>query len=352
MSTNAKKNTTQYVLVDLSHPAHINFFKHFITKVRNDGFNVTIIALDRAKVPDIIRKEIPDCPIVIVGKQGRSKWSIYLQTGIVRTLQLGFFLLRHPCDFATGVVAYQLGFWGKLFRFPVIGVYDDPGHCLNFRLSCTLLSRLYIPACTGSQKGNQITFNALKEWAYLSPRYFKPRIEVLKDYGVNPYEYLFIRKVDTRTLNYLGQTQDPIEQMYNKDLSGQTTLLSLENKKIANRYSKWRILEEPVEDIHSLMYHSRAVISDGDSMAREGAMLGRPAIYMGQRDMPANNLLIQKELLQNITSADEAIDFLKKNTSDCDPQKQDSIREKLALEWEDINNIMYSAFKELIRRKK
>ena len=39
------------------------------------------------------------------------------------------------------------------------------------------------------------------------------------------------------------------------------------------------------------MYYSQIVISSGDSGAyREGAMLGVPSIYAGNRDMPANDI--------------------------------------------------------------
>ena len=56
-------------------------------------------------------------------------------------------------------------------------------------------------------------------------------------------------------------------------------------------------MKEPVKDIHSLMYFSQVVISSGDSVAREGAMLGVPSIYAGIRDMPANVIMIKKEML-------------------------------------------------------
>jgi predicted glycosyltransferase len=52
----------------------------------------------------------------------------------------------------------------------------------------------------------------------------------------------------------------------------------------------WQLLDEPVEDIHSLIYYSRGLISSGDSMAREAALLGVESYYLGVRDMPANSV--------------------------------------------------------------
>jgi len=40
--------------------------------------------------------------------------------------------------------------------------------------------------------------NALKEWAYLSPKYFIPNQEEIIKFKIRPKEYIFIREVSTR----------------------------------------------------------------------------------------------------------------------------------------------------------
>ena len=72
-------------------------------------------------------------------------------------------------------------------------------------------------------------------------------------------------------------------------------MLSLEDKSTKERYPEdWILLEEPVEGIHSLIYYSCALISSGDSMAREAALLGVPSYYLGIRyDMPAKSCCIK-----------------------------------------------------------
>ena len=67
----------------------------------------------------------------------------------------------------------------------------------------------------------------------------------------------------------------------------------------------WILLEEPVEGIHSLIYYSCALISSGDSMAREAALLGVPSYYLGIRyDMPANYAASRLGVLHNRKSMD------------------------------------------------
>lgn len=52
------------------------------------------------------------------------------------------------------------------------------------------------------------------------------------------------------------------------------------------------ILPESTSEMHTLLYYAKCVISSGDTVAREAALLGTPAIYIGGRDMKINRELI------------------------------------------------------------
>ncbi len=136
--------------------------------------------------------------------------------------------------------------------------------------------------------------NALKEWTYLSPAYFSPDSSVLNEYNLQAYNYIFVREVNTKTINYIGQ-KDGLINIYQDAINSKKlkVLLSLEDKDKRNEYPEyWVLLEEPISKIHSLMYYANCIISSGDSMAREGAMLGVKSIYCGYRDMVANRFLM------------------------------------------------------------
>ena len=131
---------------------------------------------------------------------------------------------------------------------------------------------------------------------------------------------------------------------------GAKVLLSLEDKTIADKFPKhWQILEEPVEDIHSLIYYSKLVISSGDSMAREGAMLGVPSVYCGIRKMRANKLLMDLGLLEHLPQ-ETAIPFINENIQrELDVNKQTTVRKQLLENWDDMNAFMK---KQIINYKK
>jgi predicted glycosyltransferase len=118
-------------------------------------------------------------------------------------------------------------------------------------------------------------------------------------------------------------------------------VLSLENKENTNLYPKnWIILKEPVTNIHSLMYYSNAVVSSGDSVAREGAMLGVPSIYAGIRDMPANEILIRKNMLLKLSAEEIVPTITEIKEVENKFENQDSFRQKLFEEWDDITALI------------
>ena len=94
------------------------------------------------------------------------------------------------------------------------------------------------------------------------------------------------------------------------------------------------------------MYYSKLIISDGDSMAREGALLGIRSIYCGSREMKINRELIRKGLLKKFNNKGELKKELRltidqKESTEAIRSRQDSIRNALLDEWIDINKILF-----------
>jgi predicted glycosyltransferase len=90
------------------------------------------------------------------------------------------------------------------------------------------------------------------------------------------------------------------------------------------------------------------MISSGDSMAREGAMLGVPSVYCGTRNMKANDLLMQSGMLEHLP-AETALPFINKTLQKkFDVENQTRVRNKLLDQWDDMTAFM----KEQINRYK
>jgi hypothetical protein len=188
-------------------------------------------------------------------------------------------------------------------------------------------------------------FTALKEWSYLSPKYFTPNKKVLEDLGVKEKEYIFVREVSTNTFNYRKQDNGMVESISNNFPKDIPVILSLENKSRMKAFPEnWIVLEEPVKNIHSILYYSRIVISSGDSMAREGAQLGVPSFYCGIRNMFSNKILIARKLLFQLKISEllESIKIIINSKTKISnlKKRQLMIRENLNNDWDDVTNFI------------
>lgn len=295
------------VWIDILHTPQFNFYFQFIKKLNQEGkHNIYVTVLNRGKLPTIAKKELKDFSCVqisVLGRHRMSKMSAIIEANLLRLPVVFFWTLFKKIDISFSNGCHN-AIIGRILRFPSY-TFEDDIQTADYKLMSFFSTQNH--SLLGVQN-NEIKLHrrdkflpVLKEWAYLAPEYFMPDVSVLEEYAVKPKEYLFLREVSVGTLNYTGQAYGAILNI--KDLIPQDkkVLFSLEDKSKRNLYpSNWILLQEPIKDIHSLIYYSAGLISSGDSMAREAALLGVPAYYLGIRyDMPANAAAHEVAGLQN-----------------------------------------------------
>ncbi|MCE1164097.1 MAG: DUF354 domain-containing protein [Bacteroidetes bacterium] len=331
------------IAIDIGHPAHVNFFKVAANRFRDEGHEVTIIYLDRGVLPSIVENEYSGFQLVRIGKHRGSKLSVIIDANIKRFFQLAKYLYNNRFDIGLGVGSFNFGAVLKLLSLPNIQFDDDPERGINTILEKLTATQLFFPPII-ENFGNIRNFKALKEWAYLSPKYFTPNVKALDEYGLREKEYVFVREISTGSLNYSMQRANIIATFARKFNKNENVVLSLESKKKAGYYpDKWQILEEPINDIHSIIYYSKLVISSGDSMAREGAMLGVPSIYCGYRVMKANSILENKNMLFHIKPEEVVIRTESIAKAGNSGISQGNFRNMLMNEWVDVSDLIYDA---------
>lgn len=283
------------VWIDICHTPQYNFYKNFILKLADEGNNVMITVLDRGKTPVIIKRELQNLSNVsidIMGKHRLNKLSAVLEANLCRLVKLFKWASNRKIDIGFSN-AYPLSCVCWFKKIPCYTFDDDP-QTIDYKpkIWFSNLSHycLYEVPKEYKLSSKVKVLKALKEWSYLSPSVFKADIKALDEYNLKPKTYIFLREVSVGTVNYTGQASGAILNV--KDLlpKDKKVIFSLEDKSKRDMYpSDWILLQEPVNDIHSLIYYSAALVSSGDSMAREAALLGVPSYYLGIRhSMPAN----------------------------------------------------------------
>lgn len=329
------------ILFDINHPAQLNFFKIIIESLKKKGFEIHITTLNRGKIPEIIRNELPDFPLFIYGRNGKNKIETLIFNALIRLVKLFYLVKKNKYDLLAGTAIVQLAIIGKILRIPSIGLNDDPEFKSVMKILKGYLDVLYVPESTSLKNKNIIQFKGLKEWSYLSPKYFEPNKAILNEYDLNEKDYFFIRYVDNKTMNYDFIEDDLIEKIINRIIKDKKVVLSLEDKSKVNKFSNCLILDEPVKDIHSLIFFSRMVISNGDSIPREGALLGVESLYCGHRDMAVNRYLNEKNLLyinNDIKEIEKIINEIDNNyLPEFSLNKQLELRNNLLKQFDDLN---------------
>jgi predicted glycosyltransferase len=328
------------ILIDIKHPAQLNLFKGLSRELTEENWDVTICYLDRGRLPKIIALEYAGFNSIPVGGSNGTKWSIVWEGNLKRTLAFYKLLKKNEYNICVAASSIPLALACRMAGIPIIQFYDDPERKKINWWNARFSNQLFFPPIV--EKQNKVSiFQCLKEWSYLSPNRFQPDKGALEKYGLQAHEYVFIREVSNKSFNYYAQ-QDAIVCSLSAEINTKVkVILSLEDKSIANNFpAHWTILQEPVSDIHSLIYYSKLVVSSGDSMAREGAMLGVPSVYCGIRKMKANELLMQMGMLQHLP-LQEAVPYINATIAqEFDASRQLKAREKLLEKWDDMVEFM------------
>lgn len=360
------------IWIDIYHIPQFNFYLSLMKQLTAKYYVVRLTVLNRGRLVKIARNDLASLGLLassdgepgkvtvdVVGRHRMKRWSVILEANFLRILSLGWWRLRHHVD-----VCFTNGFhatlWSRVFGNPSYTFGDDPDTFdykpkLRFasKVHFCLVDRAYLDEASASADNASSVrdldpqvnvVRCLKEWASLAPSVFTPNPKALEKYGVRPKEYIFLREVSVGTVNYAGQAPQAILAVKEQiEALGLKVLFSLEEKNRRGEYPEdWILLQEPIEDIHSLMYYSAGLVSSGDSMAREAALLGIPAYYLGTRhSMPANLAAAKVAGLQNELTMPFS-DWLNTlhGTPDELQQKQDDLRRKIDADFIDINAYM------------
>lgn len=329
------------ILIDIYHLPQFNFFKQALFKLKSQE-DVRLCTLRRGRQVDVIRNDCPDFPLQVFGdyKYNKGFFSFMFKVVLPRIYSLWKYIRKEKFDLVI-TANYQANIAARLLGIPSAGFNDDPEK-INLKILKLAANEVYLPVFA-EEKGKTRVFRALKEWSYLSPEYFVPAQDSLDEYGLAPRQYIFIRDVSVKSLNYRSQSADSILSFADDLPAEYKVVLSLEDKRTRNLFpDHWIILQEPVRDIHSLMYFSALVISSGDSMAREGAMLGVPSIYCGIRDMAANRVMIEKKMLFKIPAAQVPDTVKKIIAGDIAHPGPKEFRAALCEQWDDVTALILS----------
>lgn len=338
------------VVIDITHPAMVNFFKNATRRLeREENAQVSFTVLPRGKVIPILESECPGVPIAVLGKYRRSLPGKGFDL-VRRCALLLLHLRKQDADVLSSFDDLGLGYVSRLLRKPLVTFEDDIENYFGFRRYRSFPTRVVLPSHLPVKGRNIRKYRGYKELAYLHPNYFTPRRESLKKYGLENGDFVFIREVSSGTVDYRHLVMGQLSRIcpYLKAL-GYQIVLSLEEKSLRQLFEQdCTILEEPVDDIFSLMHYAALTVSSGDTMARESCLLGTPAVYTGGREMAINSELQKMGCFFKAEGEDRVLETVKGVIGNGVKKHTGAVvADAIANEWEDTTVVIVDSILEV-----
>ena len=308
------------VLLDVSHPAHVHFFKPIGRELIERGHGV-LLAL-RAKDNAAVLAAASGLPLA---SPPANRWSGHRPGGglvqrgmelgarvrwlrsVIREEDVNLLMTRNP----SGVLA------GRAVGIPTIFDSDDGASAkLHFALGKPFATIVTTPELLGADLGSRHRkYHGLKSSVFLSPQRFTVDQAVREHYGVDSRVPLFTarfsandsshdRNVRSMPEQFVAAIREALESKGALVLSieGQGTVLSLPR---VDGISRTIVTVEPSDFLH-LLGNSELFVGDTGSVAMEAVALGVPALSISDLSRPILRALEKDHgVVENFTWAEQ-----------------------------------------------
>lgn len=267
------------LLIEAHHPAHIHFFKNAIRTWVERGEQVKLIGRDRDVMKQLLTAYdyIPSSIATVQQKNSHFP----LQEMLQRQMTIASEVYR----FGPDLVLSLMGSYTQpaaLLRVPNFIFTDSEFQHFNHRIAHPFATRIYTPTCFWKDLGpKQRRYKGYHELAFLHPKYFSPREEVLSMLGVEKHQYIVVRVSAWDTLHDVGQSGfgSALGEFLDAALTKYKVLIVPEKGVLDPKYEAYRMQLQP-DYYHDALAFARFVVTEGASTASEAACLGVPAVYL------------------------------------------------------------------------
>jgi predicted glycosyltransferase len=270
------------LLVDILHPGHVHFFRHVIAEMTERGDEVLVTARRKEVAVDLL--DAFDIPHIVLSDQATGTVGLTKEWAS-RTTRLGSMARKFSPDVLLGIMGVSIAPVGRLLRRPALVFYDTEVATQTNRFVYPMASAVITPDCYNAPvRGNHITYPGYHELAYLHPNRFTPSTDRLGAFGLSPDEpFTVVRFVSWESSHDGGEvaldTAQKVALVERLQQYGRVVISS--EGRIPPPLESLR-LTGPVEDVHHVLAYATLTIGESSTMASESAVLGTPAIHVGE----------------------------------------------------------------------
>ncbi|MBW1897153.1 MAG: DUF354 domain-containing protein, partial [Deltaproteobacteria bacterium] len=192
------------ILVDISHPAHVHFFRNAINLWQEHGHAVRVVARDKDMTCDLLKRFKIPFKVLSYARTGPLGWAAEMMVHTARLLPLVVNFRPHVMLQIGGTFVAPVG-W--LTATPTWAFTDTENASLSNAITFPMVDRIFTPKCYKLNHGaKHRRFAGFHELAYLHPRRFVADPSVLTPFGLKPGDPFFIvRFVAWQSLHDIDQ---------------------------------------------------------------------------------------------------------------------------------------------------
>jgi len=295
------------IVVDVNHPAHVHFFKHFIMEMKERGHEVLITASDKDVTIHLLHAYGFD--FVNMGTYGNTVLRKIATVPLMDLRMVHAVWKFHPEVFL-GIASSRAAHTAFALRKKSI-VFDDSEHKGQLWAYLPFASTVVTPSCFKKDLGKKhLRYAGYHELAYLHPHRFTPNPRVLDELGLSEESCFFVlRFVGWGAIHDLGAKgfSEKGKVKLVEELVKYGRVIITSEEKLPPDLQRYG-LSVPPEKVHDLLYFARMYVGEGATMASEAAVLGSPSVYV---NTISHGYLEEEEkkygLLQGFRNEDDAL---------------------------------------------
>ncbi|MFC1607962.1 DUF354 domain-containing protein [Candidatus Latescibacterota bacterium] len=268
------------MLVDITHPAHVHFFRNSINVWTEKGHTVIIASRDKdLTIPLLDCLDLQHTPL---GTASTTQVGLAVEL-IRRSGRLRSFACHTRPDVMTAIAGTFIAPVGKWLGIPTVTFYDTEHAAVSNLIVYPLSTHLVVPSCYRKNiRRHHERYDGYHELSYLHPKYFTPDSSVLDTLGVSMTDpFVILRFVSWTSGHDFGHSGMSLA-MKRKAVSAfsqHAKVYITSEKALPEEFEPYRI-PLPPDKMHDALAYATLLYGESATMASEAAVLATPAIYL------------------------------------------------------------------------
>jgi predicted glycosyltransferase len=257
-----------HVGISVRHPEHVKFYRHAVEELRSRGHEVSVLVREFRATTDLLAAYgLSHTVLADEARTSRGHLTGHLQyeTKLLRRAR------TDSIDVLTSVGGRAISHLAPLAGTRSVVFVDWRPTRLDdvvARLADTVCTPAYLDA---DLSGRQVVYDGLQELAYLHPQRFRPGLESL---DVDPSEPLFVLGTATE-----GPEDGWLEAVATVLSAHGQVYLSADSAAVDDRLVDGRFDHA---NVHAALTQADLCVGDLATLVTESAVLGTPAVYVGE----------------------------------------------------------------------